>query len=89
MLEGGIIHPSSSLWSSPTVLVIRKDGSNRFCVDYRRLNDISIKDSYLVPRIDNGLDALSGAKWFSTLDMKSWYWQVEMDPQASNALNGV
>ncbi|CAB3981552.1 Retrovirus-related Pol poly from transposon, partial [Paramuricea clavata] len=80
MEKQGIVEPSMSPWSSPIVLVRKKDGSTRFCVDYRRLNDITRKDSFPLPRVDITLDALNDAKWFTTLDLKSGYWQVELDP---------
>ncbi|GFW22938.1 retrovirus-related Pol polyprotein from transposon 17.6 [Trichonephila clavipes] len=81
MQENDIIEPSSSPWASPIVLVSKKDGSTRFSVDYRKLNDVTKKDSYPLPRIDDTLDTLSGHKWFSTLDLKSGYWQVEIHPE--------
>ncbi|GFU60160.1 retrovirus-related Pol polyprotein from transposon 412 [Trichonephila clavipes] len=81
MQENDIIEPSSSPWASPIILVRKKDGSTRFCVDYRKLNDVTKKDSYPLPRIDDTLDTLSGHKWFSTLDLKSGYWQVEIHPE--------
>ena len=61
------------------VLIRKKDGSTRFCVDYRKLNNVTRKDSFPLPRVDVTLDALNGAKWFSTLDLKSGYWQIELD----------
>ena len=77
MLTGGQIEPSDNLWSSPVVLVTQKDGGTRFCVDYRRLNDATVKDLSL-PRIDDTLDMLAGKRWFSTLDLASGYWQVSL-----------
>ena len=79
MLEQGIIEPTDGSWSSPIVLVKKQDGSFRFCVDYRRVNDITKKDVHPIPRIDDTIDTLAGARWFSTIDLASGYWQVEMD----------
>jgi len=67
MLEYGIIEPAASPWASNVVLVKKKDGSLHFCVDYRQLNSITIKDSYPLPLVDNCLNALAGSSWFSTL----------------------
>ena len=82
MQEQGIVQPSSSAWASPVVLVPKKDSSSRFCVDYRRLNNITKKDVYPLPRIDDILDTLGQAKYFTTLDLASGYWQVELEPNS-------
>ncbi|KAK6171893.1 hypothetical protein SNE40_018316 [Patella caerulea] len=81
MLTSGVIEPSCGPWASPVVLVKKSDGTLRFCVDYRKLNSLTIKDAYPLPRIDETLDALSGVKWFSTMDLASGYWQVEVEPK--------
>ena len=80
MLQKNVIEPVVGPWSG-IVLVKKKDGSTRFYVDYRRLNDPTTKDAYPLPRIDDSLGQLSGKKWFSTLDRCSGYWQVEMESE--------
>ncbi len=82
MLQRGVIEKGQSPWSSPIVLVKKKDGSLRFCVDYRKLNTVTKFDAYPLPRIDETLEALGGAKWFTTLDLISGYWQVGLTPEA-------
>ena len=81
MLEKGIIQPSSSPWASPIVLVPKKDGQLRFCVDYRKLNSVAKKDWCPLPRVEDILDMLGGMCYFSTLDLASGYWQIGMSEE--------
>ena len=82
MLDIGAICKSHSPWASAVVLVHKKDGGLRFCIDLRKLNEQTIKDAYLLPWIDEMLDSLQGSRWFSSLNLKSGYWQVEMDKES-------
>src|SRR2546430_14674398 len=79
MLKKGIIRKSKSPWSSPVVFVPKKGGEIRFCIDYRKLNKVTRKDNHPLPRIDEMLDKFEGSQWFSSIDLASAYWQVEMD----------
>ena len=76
MLHAGVIEPASTEWASPVVLVPKPDGTQRFCVDYRKLNAITVPDSYPLPRADDCLDSLGEAMIFTTLDCNSGYWQI-------------
>ena len=82
MVEIGAIRKSSSPWTSAVVLVRKKDGSLRFCIDLRHLNNRTINDAYSLPRIEETLDCLNGVKTFTSLDLKSGYWQVEMEEES-------
>ena len=79
MLDQGVVRPSTSPWSSPIVMVQKKDGSWRFCVDYRKVNAVTRQDAYPLPRIDA---SWTGSAYFTTLDLASGYWQVELDNEA-------
>jgi len=69
LLRNNFVEPATTLWASNVVLVKKKDGSFRLCVDYRRLNSVTYKDSYPLPHIDTFLGSMNGAVWFSTLDL--------------------
>ena len=76
--EVGYIRPSLSPWGAPVLFVTKKDGSMRMCIDYRSLNEVTIKNKYLLPRIDDLFDQLQGAKYFSKIDMRSGYHQLRI-----------
>ena len=82
MEAAGVIQPSSSPWASPIILVRKKDGSHRFCVDYRALNAVTKTDTFPLPCINDLLDQLGGTKYFSTLDLAAGYWQIRVHPDS-------
>ena len=82
MLEAGIIRPSESPYSSPVVVVSKKDGGQRMCVDYRKLNADTIKDNYPLPLVADALDTCAGSKWFSSVDLFSGYHLLPMDEES-------
>ena len=81
MLDQGVIQPSISPWAAPIVLVRKKDGKYRFCVNYRKLNSVTKRDARSLPRVDDLLDALQGYDLFTTLDLRSGYWQLSVSPE--------
>jgi len=81
MLAAGVIEPSDSEWASNVVLVKKRDGKMRYCIDYRGVNTLTKKDSFPLPRIDQCLDTLNGSQYFSTFDLTSGYHQVGMAPE--------
>ena len=82
LLKAGIIKPSKSAWSFPVVLIPKRDGTKRFCVDFRKLNEITEQDCFPMPRIDDILDGLKGSTIFTVIDLKSGYWQMELDEES-------
>ena len=78
MLDGGMIRPSQSPWCNAVVLVRKKDGGLRFCIDFRRQNSRTKKDAYPLPRMQETMESMVGTRFFSTMDLKSGFWQVKM-----------
>jgi len=78
MLESWVIEPSDSPWASPVCLVKKKDGTYRFCVDYRRVNAVSKRDAFPIPDVHDALDHLRGSRYFAITDLLSGYWQLGM-----------
>ena len=82
MLDAGVIRPSNSPWCNTVVLVRKKDGSLHFCINFRRLNSLTVKDSHPLPRICETLESLAGTAHYTTIDMNSGFWQVPMDKES-------
>ena len=78
MLNGGMIRPSQSPWCNVVVLVRKKDGGLRFCIDFLQLNSWTKKDAYPLPRMQETMESMVGTRFFSTMDLKSGFWQVKM-----------
>jgi hypothetical protein len=78
MLRKGLIHPSASPWGSPIIFVDKRDGTTRLCVDYRKLNDVTIKNKYPLPKIEDLFDQLNGARIFSKIDLRTGYHQLKV-----------
>ena len=82
MQQSGVVQPLKSPWSSPVVMVRKRDGTHKFCVDYRKLNAITKPNTFPLPRIDDLLDQLGQAKYFSLVDLAAGYWQIRMGEQS-------
>ncbi|KAL6459344.1 hypothetical protein MHYP_G00328160 [Metynnis hypsauchen] len=79
LLDAGVIRESQSPYSSPIVVVLKKNGDVRLCIDFRKLNALTIRDAYALPNLEEAFSALAGSKWFSVMDLKSGYYQIEME----------
>jgi hypothetical protein len=86
MLDDSVIVPSTSEWSFPVVMIPKKDGSIRFCIDFRKLNNITVKDCYPLPFISELLNTIKGKQYFSTLDCTAGYWQIPVAPETQKKL---
>ncbi|CAF0797229.1 unnamed protein product [Brachionus calyciflorus] len=82
MLANGIIEHSTSPWASPVLIVPKKDGTKRFCVDFRKLNNVTVTENRPIPRIEDILDRLSGSLYFIFIDLKTSYWQIEIEEKS-------
>lgn len=79
MAKRKVIHPSKSPWASPILLADKKGGKIRFCIDYRRLNNVTIKDAYPIPRMDEILACLGRSTYFSTMDLTDAFWSISIE----------
>jgi hypothetical protein len=86
MLKDSVILPSTSEWSFPVILIPKKDGSTQFCIDFRKLNDITVKDCYPLPLISKLLDSVQGQKYFSMLECATGYWQIPVHSETRKKL---
>ena len=84
MKQLGVKEPSESPWVAPVILVRKRDGTLRYCIDYRRPNAVTKKDSYPLPNIQDCLESLDGAKFFSSMDLSLGYWQVKLTKDAKD-----
>jgi len=84
MLEHDVIEPAASPWCSNVVMVRKQDGTMRLCIDYRKLNCLTVKDKFALPKIDTCLDTLNGCEFFSTCDLRWGYWQTDIDERDRN-----
>ena len=89
MLDGGAIQPSQSPWCNAAILVQKRDGTLRFCIDFRHLNAHTRKDSYPIPKCPETMESLVGAKYFSTMDLKSTFWQVKVSEDSRHLQSAV
>ena len=78
-MDAGIISRGASEWASPTVLVQKRDGTVRYCIGLKKVNEVTIKDRYPLPKISERFDALAGCEYFSCLDMANGYYQIKME----------
>src|SRR6266540_5290049 len=84
MLKEGIIKKSKSPWVSPVVLVSKKDGSIRFCVDYKKVNNLTIMDAHFLPIVNDTVDKIGEKKYYTSIDLASGYWQVEVEENSQD-----
>ncbi len=84
LLENGLAKPSSSSWSSPCLLTPKSDGTPRFCTDFRKVNAVTVPDSFPLPRIEDCIDSIGSAIFITKLDLLKGYWQVPLTDKASD-----